>query len=110
MATATTLSDTTGQRRAETWRESQFAQAWRRLRRSKVSVVCAGFLLLVIIVALAAPLIAPHDPLDMSPKERFLPPSREHLCGTDEFGRDVCSRLIYGARISLEVGVISVGI
>src|SRR3954465_8492389 len=108
MSTATTLTDLQRQRRTETWRESQFGQAWRRLRRSKVSVVCAGFLLLVVIVALAAPLIAPYDPLDMSPKERFAPPSREHLCGTDEFGRDVCSRLMYGARISLEVGVISV--
>jgi peptide/nickel transport system permease protein len=64
----------------------------------------------MVVVALAAPLVAPEDPLAMAPRERFQGPSRAHPCGTDEFGRDVCSRLIYGARISLEVGVISVGI
>jgi peptide/nickel transport system permease protein len=110
MATATTLTDARGLRRVDTWRDSQLAQAWRRLRRSKVSVVCGAYLLLIVLVALAAPLIAPNDPLAMAPRERFQGPSRAHLCGTDEFGRDVCSRLIFGARISLEVGVISVGI
>src|SRR5262245_9946768 len=110
MATVTTLTDVRGLERADTWRDSQLAQAWRRLRRSKVSVVCGVYLILLVLVAIAAPWIAPNDPLAMAPRVRFQGPSREHLCGTDEFGRDVCSRLIYGARISLEVGVISVGI
>ena len=111
MATASTVTDARGGLlRVDTWRESPFASSWRRLRRSKVSVACAIYLLLIIVVALAAPLVAPRDPLAMAPRERFQGPSWSHLCGTDEFGRDVCSRLIYGARISLEVGIISVGI
>ena len=63
---------------------------------------------LLIIVALFAPLIAPYpfDEIGM----RFQPPSAEHLFGTDQFGRDVLSRVIYGARVSLEVGIIAVGI
>ena len=63
---------------------------------------------LLIIVALFAPLIAPYpfDEIGM----RFQPPSAEHLFGTDKFGRDVLSRVIYGARVSLEVGIIAVGI
>lgn len=64
--------------------------------------------LLLIIVALFAPLIAPYpfDEIGM----RFQSPSAEHLFGTDKFGRDVLSRVIYGARVSLEVGIIAVGI
>jgi peptide/nickel transport system permease protein len=110
MATTSTLTGSRRSARAATWRESPFATSLRRLRRSKVVLACAVYLLLMVVVALAAPLIAPNDPLAMAPRERFQGPSRAHPCGTDEFGRDVCSRLIYGARISLEVGVISVGI
>ena len=64
--------------------------------------------LLLIVVAIFAPLIAPYpyDEIGM----RFQPPSAEHLFGTDKFGRDVLSRVIYGARVSLEVGIIAVGI
>lgn len=64
--------------------------------------------LLLIVVAVFAPLIAPYpyDEIGM----RFQPPSAEHLFGTDKFGRDVLSRVIYGARVSLEVGIIAVGI
>lgn len=64
--------------------------------------------LLLIVVAIFAPLIAPYpyDEIGM----RFRPPSAEHLFGTDKFGRDVLSRVIYGARVSLEVGIIAVGI
>jgi peptide/nickel transport system permease protein len=111
MATTTTLTEARGGLpRADTWRDSPLATSWRRLRRSKVSVVCAVYLLLIVAVALAAPVIAPSDPLEMAPRVRFQGPSWSHLCGTDKYGRDICSRIIYGARISLEVGVISVGI
>jgi peptide/nickel transport system permease protein len=56
------------------------------------------------------PLIAPYDPLAMEMRDRLLPPSAAHLFGTDDFGRDILSRIIYGARISLQVGMIAVGI
>lgn len=84
--------------------------ALRRLRKSKVVVACLAFLILITVVAIFAPLVAPYDPLSMAPKVRFQGPSWDHPFGTDEYGRDILSRLIYGARISLQVGVISVGI
>lgn len=63
-------------------------------------------------VAILAPIMATHDPykLDLSPEERLQPPSREHWFGTDDLGRDLLSRMVYGARISLSVGFIAVAI
>jgi peptide/nickel transport system permease protein len=92
------------------WRDSRLAATWLRLRRSKLVVAAGCFLVLMVAVAAAAPLVAPYDPLAMQPAVRFQGPSLAHAFGTDEYGRDVLSRLIYGARISLEVGIISVGI
>ncbi|HZS32376.1 MAG TPA: ABC transporter permease [Methylomirabilota bacterium] len=60
-------------------------------------------------LALAAPLVAPFDPT-AQPAKRLLPPSARHLLGTDDFGRDVFSRVVYGARVSLQVGLVSVGL
>ncbi len=110
MAATQTLSDPRAPARIGTWRDSPFGSSMWRLRRSKVVLACGGFLGLLVVVALAAPIVAPYDPLAMAPRERFQGPSLAHLFGTDEYGRDVLSRLIYGARISLEVGVVSVGI
>lgn len=73
-------------------------------------LACGGFvvLLLVTIAALIAPTITPHDPLGVDLAAMLKPPSTEHLLGTDELGRDILSRLIYGGRISLAVAVGSV--
>ncbi|MEK7681582.1 MAG: ABC transporter permease, partial [Chloroflexota bacterium] len=68
----------------------------------------AAVILLVLLVAIAAPLIAPYDPLAMNFDAPFAPPSARFLVGADEFGRDVLSRIIWGSRISLYVGVVSV--
>lgn len=65
--------------------------------------------LFLILVATMASLVAPYDPIDQGAK-RFLPPTREHPMGTDSLGRDIASRIIYGTRVSLAVGVISVSI
>lgn len=62
------------------------------------------------LTAIFAPLLSPRDPLEQDLYKRLLPPSSEVWLGTDDFGRDLLSRLIYGSRISLKVGVISVGI
>ncbi len=67
-------------------------------------------LIFAILVALAAPLLAPHVPTDIAVAEKFSPPLGEKILGTDELGRDVLSRIIYGARISMSVGILSVGI
>ncbi len=89
---------------------SEFHKTLRRLRRNP-SVVAGAFILTsLILLAIFAPLIAPYDPTDPSPRERILAPSRDHLFGTDELGRDVFSAVLHGARISLRVGLISMGI
>lgn len=79
-------------------------------RRHALSI--AGLILVagLVCVALAAPLLAPHDPLTMNPRARFARPGGVYLLGTDQFGRDALSRVIYGTRISLGVGVGSVAI
>ncbi len=68
----------------------------------------AVVILLVLFVALAAPLLAPYDPLAMNFDAPFAPPSGRFVLGADEFGRDVLSRIIWGSRISVYVGVVSV--
>jgi peptide/nickel transport system permease protein len=89
---------------------SRFRSLASRLARSKLVIASASFFLLMIVLAMTASVTAPADPLAMEPAVRFQGPSPAHPFGTDEYGRDVLSRLIYGARISLEVGTISVGI
>jgi peptide/nickel transport system permease protein len=81
----------------------------RRILRDPVTVACGVILLLIVLAAIFAPLIAPHDPYRTSMIRRLLPPgSPNHLLGTDELGRDMLSRLIYGGRISLAMGFIPV--
>jgi peptide/nickel transport system permease protein len=107
-----TISATSDQAFAVTggWRTRPLWSALFRLRRNKVALACAAFLALMTVAAIAAPVIVPDDPLAMQPAIRFQGPTLAHPFGTDEFGRDILSRTIYGARISLEVGLISVGI
>lgn len=64
----------------------------------------------IAVLALLAPWIAPYDPKDIQVQSILLPPSAEHWCGTDTLGRDIFSRMLYGARVSLSVGFIAVGI
>lgn len=73
-----------------------------------MSWIGIGLLLLIVLVAVFAPLIAPHDPLEQNIVSRLEAPSAEFWLGTDSFGRDVLSRLIYGARVSLLVGFVAV--
>jgi len=83
----------------------------RRRRRANVRVVVGGTLIAVLILAaLGAPLLAPYDPVRVTTSSALQPPSLAHLLGTDDLGRDVFSRVVWGARISLSVGVISVSI
>jgi peptide/nickel transport system permease protein len=77
--------------------------------RHPLGVVGGTLIVLLVALAALAPLIAPFDPIEQ-PARRLQPPSGSYLLGTDEFGRDIISRLIFGARVSLQVGVISVGL
>lgn len=87
---------------------SEAARLWRTFRKNRTAFVGAVIAIVVILVAIFAPLIAPYDPLDQDVYHRLLSPQRGHLLGTDNFGRDSLSRIIYGARVSLIVGVCSV--
>ena len=70
----------------------------------------AAVLIFAVTVAVLAPVLTPHAPTDIAVAEKFSPPFGEQLLGTDELGRDVLTRLIFGARISMSVGLMSVGI
>src|SRR5450755_2983681 len=74
---------------------------------NKTSWIGLVVFLIVVVVAILAPVLAPFDPNDQNILEKLRPPSLEHWLGTDSFGRDTLSRLIYGARISLTIGVVS---
>jgi peptide/nickel transport system permease protein len=89
---------------------SQWEMMRRRLFANRLAVVGGIIVFLMILMAVLAPLIAPADPIEMELSDKLLPPSQSHLFGTDEFGRDVFSRVVWGGRISLRVGVIAVGI
>ncbi|MBI4342322.1 MAG: ABC transporter permease [Candidatus Omnitrophica bacterium] len=78
--------------------------------RNWLAVVGGVTLLILAVVAIAAPWIAPHDPMQVNLPDALLPPSAAYPLGTDPLGRDVLSRLIYGTRISLLIGFIAVGI
>lgn len=83
------------------------AEAWRQLRKNKVAMASGGLIVLVCAVALLAPVLAPY-PFDEQYLDRVLAsPSTQHFLGTDSLGRDLFSRLIYGARISMAIGVIT---
>jgi peptide/nickel transport system permease protein len=85
-------------------------RAWIRLRRRKSAMVGLAVVVLVIMAAIFAPLISPYDPAQQSWSAVRKPPSFAHLFGTDEVGRDLLSRVIFGARASLLAGLVSVGI
>ncbi len=78
-----------------------------RIVKDKIALSAALFVLGIILVAIMAPLISPYDPLSIDLDSLRMPPSLQHLLGTDNKGRDVLSRIIYGARVSLSVAVIA---
>jgi peptide/nickel transport system permease protein len=81
-----------------------------RLLRNRGAVVGAFVLLVLVAASIAAPWLTTHDPVILAPRERLQPPSGEYWFGTDAFGRDVFTRVVYGGRVSLMVGVIAVAI
>jgi peptide/nickel transport system permease protein len=92
------------------WKQSEFVRFIKRLAGRKIAVFGSIIVLVLILVAIFAPLIAPQSPLDQDVMNRLAAPSKSHPFGLDSLGRDVFSRTIYGSRVSLMVGVISIGI
>lgn len=87
--------------------ESQGRRIWRRFVQHRLAVAGGCVVLMLLAAAILADFIAPHDPLDLETRRRFIPPltNTEYLLGTDEVGRDTLSRLLHGGRISLIVGI-----
>src|SRR5262245_27553499 len=83
---------------------------WNLMKRKPLGAAAASIILLLVFTAIFAAVLAPYDPLFTQPEIRLAPPSWQHPFGTDDIGRDVFSRIIYGARISLWVGLLAVGI
>lgn len=87
-----------------------YSKSFRIFRKNKEAILCLFIIVAISVVAIFAPFFAPYDPNAQSLADMLQKPSAKHLFGTDEYGRDILSRIIYGARISLSVGVTSQGI
>jgi peptide/nickel transport system permease protein len=83
------------------------ADVWRRFRRNKLAMVGLGVIVFLLLVAIFADLIAPFGISERAPGQARQPPSLDHLFGTDQTGRDVFSRVVYGARVSLRIGILA---
>jgi len=83
---------------------------WTTIRRKPLGAVSAAVIVTLVLTAIFADVLAPFDPVETRPEIRLQAPSRAHPFGTDDIGRDVLSRVIHGARISLWVGLLAVGI
>lgn len=106
--TATTLVEET--RTLATPRQSLWGPVWKRFKRHRLALWSSFALLIMAVIALFAPITAGQSPYTIDLFAASSPPSREHLLGTDSYGRDIWARLVYGARVSLSVGVVAVGI
>ena len=111
MARSTDISEAVPTRVAQpvaSWENTRLL--WRRFQRHRGAMFGLGIFVLMVVTATLAPLLAPYDPLEQNYLEAMQGPSAQHWLGTDSFGRDMLSRIIYGARIALIVGVLAVGL
>ncbi|RXJ00707.1 ABC transporter permease [Anaerobacillus alkaliphilus] len=86
---------------------ARWSALYKKLAKNKAAMAGAFIVFIFIALAVFAPFIAPHDPLDIQMAKKLQTPSAEHWLGTDDKGRDILSRILYGARISLTVGIVS---
>ncbi len=91
-------------------RSRQVIEAWARFRRHRAAMVGLALLVTLLGLALAAPLLTPYDPARQDLSQALRPPSAAHPLGTDQLGRDILARLLYGGRLSLIIGVLAVGV
>src|SRR5215213_2081674 len=88
--------------------DSPSAQAWRTFQRNPAAMMSLAAMIAIILMTILASSLAPYDPLKREANVRLQPPSAAHVLGTDALGRDILSRLLYGGRVSLQVGFFSV--
>jgi len=101
---------------AETLRErhervaagGELADLWRRLCRNRAAVAGAGIVVVFVLLAVLAPALVPFNPIQGDLNDRLQPPSASHWLGTDELGRDLFSRILFGARVSLQIQIVAV--
>ncbi|MBI2002714.1 MAG: ABC transporter permease [candidate division NC10 bacterium] len=86
----------------------ELADLWRRLRRNRAAMAGAAVVVVFVLLALFAPVLVPFNPTQGNLNDRLQPPSAAHWLGTDELGRDVFSRILFGARISLQIQIVAV--
>jgi peptide/nickel transport system permease protein len=88
----------------------RFHRFWLAFRRNWGAIIGSVIVFLLVVVALLAPVLAPADPIAMSVTAIMAPPSPDYWFGTDQYGRDILSRVLYGARLSLQTGLVAVAI
>ncbi|MBM3451452.1 MAG: ABC transporter permease [Armatimonadetes bacterium] len=91
-------------------RRSRFALTMRSILRRRSAALGLVFAIVIVVLAVFAPITGGHDPLEQSLRHKLKPPGGDYVLGTDPLGRDVWSRLVWGARVSLSVGVVAVAI
>ena len=82
-------------------------KSWLRFKKNRLAMICAGFIALICLMSLFPDVLAPYSFDEQLEGKEFLPPGKGHLLGTDNMGRDLLSRLIYGGRVSMAVGVLT---
>ncbi|MCS6992681.1 MAG: ABC transporter permease [Anaerolineales bacterium] len=90
--------------------QSPWLLFWRRFRKHKMALVGIVIVFSIVVLTAIAPLIAPYDPMKQNLLNRFQPPSATHWLGTDDLGRDLWTRILYGGRISLSVGLLAMAV
>lgn len=96
--------------RSESGKRDPRSRVWRRFRRNLGAVAGLTILIVLLLMSLAAPLLTDYDPTKQNLSQALQPPSSTHLMGTDFLGRDIFSRLLYGGRLSLTIGVLAVSL
>ncbi len=86
---------------------SFYGDSFKRLKKNKMAMFCAAILAVLVVIAIFAPLIAPYDPTYQDYTAVLAEPSQAHPFGTDEYGRDILSRIIYGSRVSISIGIVA---
>jgi peptide/nickel transport system permease protein len=105
---AAVATETLRERQERVTAGGELADVWRRLRRNRTAIAGAGIVAAFVLLAVLAPVLVPYNPIQGDLKDRLQTPSTTHWLGTDELGRDLLSRILYGARVSLQIQIVSV--